>query len=371
MIRLALRLAVLALLAAGPAAVEVAAQTQQRAFGAWQGGLTPAGLGWVATTEKGKAAGTLARFELLRSGAPDAPWHAVVVTPVSLDRHKPLRLDLDGRSYPIPPGEMVARDAPEALTIQHGETLGALQAGLRTAKTLRIAGSDRNGSPVESEFSLAGLSAAMLWLDERQARVGKPQRFAPIAKPSGGPFYAPKRDGAPPGEPGEIISVALPSRDTWPEDLRDLEPAILERHLMLGSCEEPDFAGARGRFWTARLDPWTTVYGVSCARGAYNVFDRLYAVSGGDFRNLQPLTFAEPDGVDGWDATDVLANAGVDERTGTLTAFNKGRGAADCGTIGTWAWTGQKFSLREYRAEAQCNGRPPEAWAVLFRARPR
>jgi hypothetical protein len=36
-----------------------------------------------------------------------------------------------------------------------------------------------------------------------------------------------------------------------------------------------------------------------------------------------------------------------------------------------WRWTAAGFSLREYRAEADCSGRTPEKWPVLFRAKPK
>lgn len=351
-----------------PALAQGAPAVERRIFRDWQGGLSVAGLGWIEPARTPKAGGRPARIELLRSGTPGAPWHVVIVTLLPLDREKPVVLNLDGRIHAVGPGQLAARDAPEALAIQHPETLSALQAGLRGGRTLGLSATDRAGAPVTAQLSLGGLAAAMLWLDERQGRAGTPQTFAPIAAPAQGPFHAPQAGGGP---DGIAVSVALPPRERWPQALRDLPPAVLERHVLLGSCEEPDLAGGHGGFWTARLDPWTTLYGVSCTRGAYNVADRLYVVTAGDFENLQPLTFAEPDGVDGWDATDVLVNAAVDEATGTLTAVNKARGAGDCGTLGTWAWTGQRFSLREYRAEPQCNGRPPEAWPVLFRARPK
>ena len=351
-----------------------AAQVERRTFQDWEAAVRSDELGWVTTrsTRTPKGQERPGRLELLRGSGGQAPWHVVLVTTPPLDREKPLTLRLDGQARPVPAGQLVARDDASALTLQHIETLNAIGGALKNAKTLGIEGTDTTGKPITLEFSLAGLAAAMLWLDEKQHRVGKPAAFAPIEAPERGPFMTATGD-RPPETTEPRVTVALPPRQRWPEGVRDLPPAILERHVIAGDCDEPDFsaADARGRFWSARLDPWTTLYGVGCTSGAYNQLDRLYLVNAGNFRQIQPLTFAEPDGADGWETTDLLTNVDVNEVSGTLTAFNKGRGLGDCGSIGTWRWTGGKFSLREYRAEGECNGRTPDKWPVLFRAKPR
>jgi hypothetical protein len=254
------------------------AQVERRSFRDWEAGVRTDALGWVSTRGSRASASDLARpaparFELLRGASP--VWHAVIATPEALDPAKPILLTLDGQSRTVPPGQALARDAAEALTIQHPETLSFLAANLRNAKTLSAAATDRSGKPVKLDFSLAGLAAAMLWLDEKQQRVGKPAAFGPIDPPAKGPFHAPKEaepQGAPArtpaadaGEPDPIpVAVLLPPEAQWPQDLRGLPPAVLERHALLGNCEEPvltaaDGAEPRGRFWTARMDPWTTV----------------------------------------------------------------------------------------------------------------
>lgn len=345
-------------------ALPAQAQREQRTFRDWRAVHGAEGQGWASTEARGPQ-GT-ARIEVLRPV--EARSHLVLVTEPALDPGRPVTLALDGQARAVPPGGLLARDAPEALTVQHGETLAFLQGAVRGARTLRVEGWGAGGEAIKAELSLAGLAASLLWLDERQGRVGKPSPLAPIEPPARGPFHAPGQ----PADPSEIpVRVHLPAREALPEALRDAPPGLLERHAMLGSCSDPVLAGGGARVWTARLDPWSTLYGVTCWTAAYNQGDRLYLVRNGDFRGLQPLSFAEPDGVDGWDAADVLVNPGYDPGTGTLQSFNKGRGVGDCGTVGTWAWTGSRFSLREYRSEPGCNGRPQEAWPVIYRSKPR
>src|SRR5205085_3212338 len=184
-----------------------------------------------------------ARFELLRGTGP--AWHAVIATPEPLDSAKPIALRLDGETRTIPPGGTLARDAAEALTIQHAETLSYLGSNLRNAKALSVAATARGGKPVELEFSLNGLAAAMLWLDETQRRAGKPAAFAAIEPPAKGPFHAaqpadparaPEPSAASAGDDPDPIPVvvALPPEAQWPQGLRGLPPAVLERHAMLG-----------------------------------------------------------------------------------------------------------------------------------------
>lgn len=341
------------------------AQRDQRTFRDWRAVHGASMSGWAATSERNPNGA--ARLEVLRGAEPRS--HLAVVTEPALDPGRPVTFTLDGQARTVPPGGLVARDAPEALTLQHAETLAFLQSGLRNAKLLEVSGQTAAGGRIRAEFGLAGLAASLLWLDERQGRVGRPSPLAPIEPPRPGPFHG---DGQAVVEPGEIpVRVALPAREALTQGLRDAPPAVLERHAMLGGCSAGALAGSEPRLWTARLDPWNTLYGVTCWSAAYNQGDRLYLVQNGDFRGLQPLAFAEPDGVDGWDATDVLVNPGFDPRSGTLQSFNKGRGAGDCGTVGTWAWTGSRFSLREYRSEPTCNGRPQEAWPVIYRSKPR
>lgn len=78
---------------------------------------------------------------------------------------------------------------------------------------------------------------------------------------------------------------------------------------------------------------------------------RYWMVRNGDYAAVGPMVFADSEGDGGFAGTDILLNAAIDPRTGLLTHFAKARGIGDCGSAGTWKWTGYTFKLQELRAE--------------------
>ena len=68
-------------------------------------------------------------------------------------------------------------------------------------------------------------------------------------------------------------------------------------------------------------------------------------------------------------ADNATINGQYDPKTRTLSAFAKGRGIGDCGTLQTWAWTGDRFALTEERSMGECAGVPSDMWPVAWRTR--
>ena len=70
----------------------------------------------------------------------------------------------------------------------------------------------------------------------------------------------------------------------------------------------------------------------------------------------------------GWTGVDTLSNVAYDPAKKQLTAFEKGRGAGDCGTVGAWEWGGAAFRMVEYRAKEECDGvGEPGKFPIIFR----
>lgn len=104
---------------------------------------------------------------------------------------------------------------------------------------------------------------------------------------------------------------------------------------------------------------------VLCMQGAYQGSSIAYAVEGTTPPRL--LTFPE------WEnkrlkPSAFVTEADFDPATKEMSGFAKGRGIGDCGSLGTWRWTGTAFKLKSFFYKEKCDGRPfagQERWRVF------
>lgn len=124
----------------------------------------------------------------------------------------------------------------------------------------------------------------------------------------------------------------------------------------------------------ADSDPERTARLISfpCLTGAYNLSTIYYQWD--ELGGLRQLSFAAPvldisyeeEGnnesavhsiaISGFETDDQLVNSEFDERTGTLTSWNKWRGVGDAGSNGTWAFKNGRFVLVKYDVDASYDG---------------
>ncbi len=181
----------------------------------------------------------------------------------------------------------------------------------------------------EIEFSLSGLSASLLLIDEKQDRVGS-------AKTAG-------------EAPNNEIIVTSREPDKFPDYL-------MQEH------NNPKFSGcdplqelAHGpEISSFRLDATTTLFLVPCSAGAYNFSSVVYIK---DAYETRMQVFASYWEGNGWSGERQLVNPNFNEITNILGDFYKGRGLADCGTSGVWQWNKYSFKMLEYRSKAACDGK--------------
>ncbi|MDP2410145.1 MAG: DUF1176 domain-containing protein [Pseudolabrys sp.] len=104
---------------------------------------------------------------------------------------------------------------------------------------------------------------------------------------------------------------------------------------------------------------------VLCLQGAYQGSSIAYAIDGDAPPRL--LDFPE------WERGRLVPSAFVTEAafdpvTQEMTAFAKGRGLGDCGSLGTWRWNGTAFTLKTFFNKEKCDGRlfeGQERWRVF------
>ena len=327
--------------AAQGSATPVTGRSETRAFGDWKavcdnGGrcVTYSGLGtggWLAIRMD---AGPDARPEILMD--------------LSAISGVPIRLIIDGRSQPLtaPGGDSVGFRVPDA-------DVAATLTRLAAAGEIQLVSPEFNGG-----IPTAGASAAMLWIDERQGRLGT--TTALIRRGDRPAATVPAAPVLP-----EVAAAPTISQTGFGDEGQTL-PAALEALPAVKACRaETSFNEDISKaVMSARLDASTELWAVPCFSGAYNMGHDWY-VTGPGGRNPRPATLASAAG----ERSQGTVNGGYDAATRTLSAFSKGRGLGDCGVASTWTWTGQAFVLTEESSMEDCQGMTAEFWPTTWRTR--
>jgi hypothetical protein len=215
----------------------------------------------------------------------------------------------------------------------------ALLTAMKAAKKLELI--DTGGKPVVT-YSLAGLSAALLYMDDKQKRVGT---VTALVRKGARPASAVP---PPPALPA-IVSPATPKLAP-----RTLSPVQVGQVLKPLGCDaegESTFGPPEHH----RLDAATTLALVPwpCMNGAYNLF--AYAVLIDQRGHTRPASFEVGGGMSD-DNDNSLVNADWDAATRRLRSYAKGRGLGDCGTVSTFVWDGTRFRLAEQTQMGECRG---------------
>ena len=257
----------------------------------------------------------------------------------------PLTLAVDGkvaaRTGPPQGAEDEYRSWPVAPS-----AASALLAAVTRGQALEV----RSGAKTVATVSLAGASAALRWMDDRQKRVGGVT--AVVAK---GPAPA-SAVPAPPALP--LIRAAKPVAQ---KGLGSIPPPAVIARLKSFDCEpkppeEPT---------SNRLAPGVVLWVVPCWVGAYQISSALVLADekGGNAR------LADLGGGGDADGRAMATNADFDTDTQQLHSYAKGRGIADCGIATTHAWTGKAFVLTDRTELSVCRGLSQDFWITTFRSR--
>ena len=326
------------------------AADEHRSFKDWLAACRPDGYCSATTSVKPGAEETAADY-LLRIGrqpGDDRLWQISFTTvAVTADRDRPMnaRIDSDPATTLRPVGGYEPLGTVNDLFVTEpalgDRILGAMAAGSR----IRFEFLDIAGAPHDADFSLSGLSASLLWIDERQGRLDSPRR---TERPDD-IEPAPRLD-----KPAAIAAGGLP-------------PALLDKHARESDCEALD-SDLMASFEpiVGALSDTATLYALPCTAGAYQVGYRLYVVESGEIGGIETLFFADYTESYGWTGTDLLFAVDYDPATKTLASFYKGRGIGDCGSAGQWRWVDYAFALEEFRATESCEGRLSDDWPVVY-----
>lgn len=205
--------------------------------------------------------------------------------------------------------------------------------------TMRVSFQDEHGMVQTASFSLSGLTAALLWIDEQQVRVGA-ERVAGAAPEDLTPVSADQ----PANVPAELLRRFAADDDCEPFEVLPHANDIIQADTENGA-----------------------LYFLPCTAGAYNFSYKVWKQSNGYY---SPVLFAEYTQTLGWTGTSFIINPDYDAENGILTAFYKGRGIGDCGSFARWQWTGQNFKMLEYAYKDECDAEGGiETFPVMFSAK--
>ena len=267
-------------------------------------------------------------------------------------------LMIDGRSFRAARADASDSGAPV------GEiTSGArdVVAAIAAARAMEVLAGDAMA------ISPNGASAALLWIDERQGRLGT--TTALLRRGDRPPSSVPAPPALPDLEPAPAADQSGFGEDkqTLPASLRAL-PAVQD---CLAESEHSEWL--LRNVMSARLDARTELWAVPCGAGAYNISHRWY-VTGAAGADPKPAELLGSDGPRTGEEAEVwpdnaTINGGYAPNARTITAFSKGRGLGDCGTSQTWLWTGRRFELQAEQSMGHCAGVPWDYWPTTWRTR--
>lgn len=219
--------------------------------------------------------------------------------------------------------------------------------------------------------SLDGAMAALLWMDDRQKRVGtrtvlaRPGETATSTVPR--PPQAPaRRNGV--AMTGPAVPSPLP--ESWTE-------AVMRafRTIPGDGCNQEDDNAED--IEAQRLSARLVLVSVRCWRGAYNFSRAYYILEEGERPRVRAASFprvreplpAAEDPPSNRNPDHILWNGELDLAGGTVFHLAKGRGMSDCGEIGEWRWDGERFQPLRLEVMPTCRGLLPPNWLTLFRTR--
>ncbi len=243
---------------------------------------------------------------------------------------EPVAVSVDGRRFAL--SAIQSEDQTSYRPAEAAAFLDAIVSGKRAVLL------DKAGKEVAA-LSISGASAALLYMDDKQGRVGTVTAL--VRKGD-------KPASAVPAPPALAVISAAPASGKPP---RMLKPAELTAARSESACEKPEDEGEPEAF---RLDDRHSLVLVPlrCGSGAYNFLSVALIVD--ESGKASPAQFDTDDGGEG--EANWVYNSGWDPEERRLGTYFKGRGIGDCGTAQSYAWDGSRFRLAEQSEMGECRG---------------
>lgn len=280
---------------------------------------------------------------ILMSAGPEADPQVVIGVSGREDAEQ-FEISIDAGTHRL---EATPRSGWAGIAEARGDQARDLITAMSTGRDMTLTVDGESGP-----LSLAGASAALLWIDERQGRL---DTVTALLRRGDRPASA-----VPTSAPLPAIRPRPASISQFSEDRHPPLPDSVAARSEITACREG--WGDPGSFEDdvryAELGPSTRLWAVPCFRAAYNTGHILFLTDHlGE--TVRPVTLP------GFDPTDdVLLNVEIGR---TVTHSVRNRGLGDCGLFQQWRWGQRGFELALEKRMDDCWGMPPEMWPTLWR----
>ncbi len=241
-------------------------------------------------------------------------------------------LAVDGRQLPV---RITSKDG--AIEVDRNQSVALIDA-MRAGRTMTVR--DARGKVIGTP-SLSGVSAALLYMDEQQKRLGT---VTALVRKGAKPASAVPVPPSPPVIVSPKAPKLVPRRLTRADIARETKSLECEANAEVSI--EPTYA---------RLDAQTSfaLLPFPCGNGAYNLFAYVLLIDNAG--KVSAARFDSQPGMgEGIDNT--IVNGDWDAQKRLLSTYSKGRGLGDCGAISNFAWDGERFRLSELQMMGECRG---------------
>lgn len=294
-------------------------------------------------------------LSILREAGPEGSVHITVAAPF---RFEPSDLGLDGAGLNrVDAARIEQHNSRTLVKIADSAAARAFIQQIRNGNFLEFRG--RN-----NRIPLAGLTAALLRMDERQGRLGTQTALIRAGKAAAN--RVPRPPALPHLGPGQPAPGLSPEEElTLLESVQEFHANPLDSycygamHLM---------TPVRARIWPinesrALVAIPCTLTNIRQVQSFVYIADRK---QGGTIVRFQPqLRFeSSPDPI----VMRALSEPDFDPATGRLFASRKFLSDAVCGHAGEWQWQGDEFVLARFTRQNHCGGSAPGDWPVVYRS---
>jgi hypothetical protein len=273
-------------------------------------------------------------FSIRRDAAAMAPPSAIFRTDGRSEQFGGVvtQLAIDGRSL-----DLRFTHGGGRIVFANGGDWAAVDA-IRQGEVLSLL--DKDGKLLAG-ISLKGLSAALLYMDEQQRRLGTTTALIRRGEASSQSIPRPPRVPS--------VSMTPPSRKA-PVEISASQRGHEQKVFRCRQIEERMLARPVRHY---RLDAAHTLALVPapCPTGAYNAHEIAVILSEDGRARPAEMQFPMHS-----EMNHLLVNPRWDPQERLLIAFAKSRGLGDCGTIQRWAWDGARFRLAEQLDMSTCRG---------------
>jgi len=249
------------------------------------------------------------------------------------EAERPSRLTLQINDTELGP---LGYDADEGVAVFSATQVSALLAALTRNSHIVATGNDGKRWTVSDH----GASAVLLKMDEFQGRIQTPGALTRKGSNA--------EDAALPALPMPVVDLANVSPTRPADKALAGSPALRAALVATTSADDCEALHSSGR-WISnegpqeinvqRLSVDKLLVSHMCWRGAYNAGDGYWVVN--DRAPYQPR---------------LITVSGTSDDVRTITAWQRGRGSADCIRTSSWGWTGSQFVKTSIVHSGMCRG---------------